>query len=331
MIRPDAELYGKSSFREWASLFSGKYFAMIVVYSDETGTGGLQNGEEPAPGVYGYLATPEMWDKFRVEWKASLEKHKVPYFHFRKLHPNERKKTSNPYHLLDKDMVDDFIYDMAIIASGGPIPFGGNVAQNQIAGPNPNKFKKAKVYRKIFYTFFSDFKDTVNHHFPKETEKVSFFFSDIDNEDWIRILSQIIKDARHHNPLIGEYAFVDPYETKNDRGLPCQVADLFAYVNRQHSSNMYEAGHILRPRLLDIIIGRHAFSASSPLGDLSKMPEKDWRELVADLRKAKKEFETNSPMVGGKKQVYHPTKEHPFFKKLNLEYAQKSDQRRNAV
>ena len=38
MMLADAELHGKTSFREWASLFSGKYFAMIVVYADESGT-----------------------------------------------------------------------------------------------------------------------------------------------------------------------------------------------------------------------------------------------------------------------------------------------------
>jgi hypothetical protein len=72
MIRSDAEPHGKSSFREWASLFSGKYFAMIVVYADETGTGKVLSGKEPAPGVYGYLATPEMWETFRNEWKSAL-------------------------------------------------------------------------------------------------------------------------------------------------------------------------------------------------------------------------------------------------------------------
>jgi hypothetical protein len=31
--------------------------------------------KEPAPGVYGYLATSEMWEIFKKDWKAMLDQY----------------------------------------------------------------------------------------------------------------------------------------------------------------------------------------------------------------------------------------------------------------
>ncbi len=97
------------SAREWSSLFSGKYFAMLVVFADETGTGGIQKGREPAPGVCGFVATPEMWENFRTSWKTMLKKHKdasVIFILENWVHLSV--KSSNPYHGWDEFEVDDF-------------------------------------------------------------------------------------------------------------------------------------------------------------------------------------------------------------------------------
>ncbi|HEX3720602.1 MAG TPA: hypothetical protein VH595_21845 [Verrucomicrobiae bacterium] len=103
-----------NKFQEWASLFSGKLFAMLAVYADETGTHGLkEGGKEPAPGVYGFIATPNYWDGFRHKWSAGLAKHGASYFHFNELTRPARKDPQNPYHDWSDDRVDDFIYDMA--------------------------------------------------------------------------------------------------------------------------------------------------------------------------------------------------------------------------
>ncbi len=60
-----------SRFLERASLFFWGNTLYQAVYSDETGTGGVPaTGEEPAPGVYGLLATTEMWDGFRVKMEG---------------------------------------------------------------------------------------------------------------------------------------------------------------------------------------------------------------------------------------------------------------------
>ena len=122
MIRQRDKIY----IRKWCSLFSGKLFAMLVVYADETGTHGLQKGgREPAPGIYGLLATDLQWEKFRDVWATDLKRHTTPYFHFRDLHSSSRKKKGTPYFGWSDQKVDEFKRDMAIAASCGPIPVGG--------------------------------------------------------------------------------------------------------------------------------------------------------------------------------------------------------------
>ena len=74
---------------------------------------------------------------------------------------------------------------MAIVASNGPIPFGGNASVKMIFGENPTKLQLNKIYKRAFYRFFSDFKDAMNEHFPSGTGKVSFIFSEIENKEWI--------------------------------------------------------------------------------------------------------------------------------------------------
>jgi hypothetical protein len=294
---------------------------MIAVYADETGTGGVpKSGKEPSPGMYGFLATPEMWEIFRKDWKAKLDEYCIPYFHFRELHPSERTKPKSPYHGWSNDRVDDFIHEMAIVASSGPIPFGGNASVKMIFGKSPTKVELNKIYKKAFYRFFSDFKATMNDHFPGENEKASFFFSDIRNKEWILILSQVIKDARSHDSRIGECSFISD---RDYRGSPCQAADLFAYINRQNSANIYDAGHNLPLRILDLIIGRCAFTKSHPGYELRTLKNEEWRELIEDMRKEKRDFEISRVILGEPKQEYYPTLIHPFFKKLFSTYKTK--------
>lgn len=57
----------KDAFKQWASLFSGKFFVMMSVYADESGTCPNKAGLI-VPTVYGYIATKDYWDEFRKEW-----------------------------------------------------------------------------------------------------------------------------------------------------------------------------------------------------------------------------------------------------------------------
>src|SRR5580658_4464968 len=173
MIAAD-KLKSETSFREWFSLFSGKYFAMIVAYADESGTGGIpKSGKEPAPTICGLLATPETWETFRVSWKHVLSKHGADYFHFRELNKTERVKPGTHYYGWDDHKVDDFIYDMAIVAGSGPIPFGGNASVKREYGNNPTKENLQERYRATFEQFFDDFGNQMNNHFSGEKGKVS--------------------------------------------------------------------------------------------------------------------------------------------------------------
>jgi hypothetical protein len=261
MIRPDAELHGESSFREWASLFSGKLFAMIVVYADETGTGDVpKSGKEPSPGVYGFLATPGDWEIFRQQWKAMLAKHKAYYFHFREATRVGRKDPKSHYHGWSDEEADDFIHDMAYVASLGPIPFGGGVAQKRF-----NSTKEA--YEAAFDAFFGDFREQMDKHFPNEKEQVSFFFDRNGSDEWISILNTKIEIAWQRDSRIAkEYI---PIDDKTYRGMPCQAADLFAFVNRQNLETCFDADRYFNHRILDLIVGRKGFVGIHPFSPLT--------------------------------------------------------------
>jgi|ERR1035441_46905 hypothetical protein len=280
MIQADAELRGKSSIREWASLFSRKYFAMIVVYADETGTSDIpKSGKEPAPGVYGFLATPDDWEIFRKQWRAMLAKHKACYFHFREATRAGRQDPKSHYHGWSDDEADDFIHDMAYVASLGPIPFGGGVAQKRFDS-------QEEAYESAFEIFFGDFTEQMDKHFPNEKEQVSFFFSRNRNKDWISILDRQIETAwNRDNRIAKEYT---PIDDKTYRGMPCQAADLFAFVNRQNLESCFDADKYFNQRILDLIVGRKGFVGIHPFSPLSNMTDDKWYALIQDMRKRKK-------------------------------------------
>ncbi len=318
MIRPDAKLHGKSSFREWASLFSGRLFAMIACYADESGTGGIpKSGKEPAPSVCGYLATPETWDQFRIEWKSTVKKHGAEYFHFRELDPNFQKKNpENPFSKWDNDRKDDFIYDMAFMLSCWPIiPIGGNASVKMVHGTNPEKEDLNETYNRAFNAFFECFNISMNKHFPKENGKVSFFFDENENDEWIAILNKVIKQKRKNDSRIGEYTSI---ESESERGIPCQAADLLAALNRQNVEVVYENQAWVPQRILDITLARQRFPDWHPFSEIKKMSDTEWRNLLDELRGRKKQFDLHHQLAGAKpKPQYYPIAQHPFFNHLS--------------
>jgi hypothetical protein len=297
-------------FKEWASLFSGKLFAMVVVYADETGTGGIpKSGEEPAPGIYGFLATPEEWDKFRLRWTKMLDEHGAKYFHFRELNPSFQKKhPDNPFSSWDEVRKDNFIYDMAFVAGSGPIPFGGNRPLKQYK-------TAAEAYEQAFDGFFADFSSQMDAHFPNEKDKVSFIFDNNHAENWIAILNKKWKEAIQRDSRIAdEYTLMNP---KTERGMPCQAADILAYVHRQNVSPTYDKGRAFPFRILDLAVGRKAFSMGGhPLKPLATMKDSDWYDLIQDMRKRKKQFDGARKGLGLEKKQYYPGTEHPRIREI---------------
>lgn len=310
MVHRDAELHGESSFREWPPLFSGKYFAMIACYADETGTHGIpSSGKEPAPGFYGFLATPAEWENFRLKWASMLKKHDADYFHFREATRAGRKDPKSHYHEWTDEEADDLIHDMAFVASSGPIPFGGNAAQKRLKNAND-------AYEKSFDQFFCDFSIVMDRHFPNEKGQVSFFFADHEIDDWLLILNKKIKEARLKDKRIAnEYTPIDP---KSERGIPCQAADLLAFVNRQNMETIYDKDLWIPQRVLDIIIARQGFPDWHPFAALKRMDETDWKNLIAELRGRQKQFDLQHELAGTKpKPKYYPAVEHPYFRYLS--------------
>lgn len=304
-------------FREWASPFSEKIFVQIVVYADETGTHGLQPGrKEPAPGVYGFMDTVESWERFLHEWRDALKEHKnAPYFHFRELHPKLRADSKRPFHGWTDEDVDDFIHDMAIVASRTAVPFGGYTSEKYLAVGK----SRSEIYTIIFENFFQDCITTLNDHWPNFNDRVSFFFDDNGNEEWIAILNKVNKSWQDKDQRIGEYASVS---MKKERGIPCQAADLLAYLARQETETVFEANKYQGSRILDMIINRSAFTKNNPRHKLALMPDSQWIVLIKTLREAKRAWEISTESITDeimRTPTHYKPFSHPFFKKFFTE------------
>jgi hypothetical protein len=298
-----------SDFLEWASLFSGKYFVMIALYADETGTGGIpKSGKEPSPGFYGFLATTEEWEQFILRWKKMLKKHNdAKYFHFRELDKGYRQKHKDcPFHDWTDDQIDDFIYDMAFVASTGPIPIGGNASEKRLG--------KEEAYEKALYNFFEDFTLQMDKHFKDEKGQVSFFFSANENQEWIAVLNKTMKEAwRRDKRIAHEYTPIDP---KSEHGFPCQAADLLAHVNRQNMEPIYDQDIILPQRILDLVVGRKNYVGDHVFSPLATMDDVAWYNLIQDMRAMKKDFEISKVILGEPKEPFYPILAHPVLIKL---------------
>ncbi|HEV7924001.1 MAG TPA: hypothetical protein VGR14_01515 [Verrucomicrobiae bacterium] len=287
---------------------------MIAVYADETGTGGIpKSGKEPAPGVYGYLATPEYWDQFRLKWQAMLDNHGAPYFHFRELNPDFQKQNpDNYFSKWDEERKDNFIHDMAFLAGSGPIPFGGNA-------PQKRRKNAQMAYEEAFDCFFSDFTTQMDVHFQSEKELASFFFAKNDNEKWLCVLNAKIKIAwQRDNRIAKEYIMLDPQNSEHGRGIPCQAADMLAFVHRQNISTIYDEG-LKHCRILDIIVGRKAITVGA-LEPLRSMEDGEFYDLIQDMRRAKKGYDTKRKRLGLQKKTFYPALEHPFIRELHLKW-----------
>jgi hypothetical protein len=286
---------------------------MIVVYADETGTHGLKKGgKEPAPGVYGFMATPKEWEEFRVKWKTKLEQYGAQYFHFKEVNQAGRHNPKSPFHGWSDDRADDFIHDMAIVASSGPVPFGGYVSIKALYGGRIDKKAHHGSYAKGFEQFFDDFSSMMDRNFPNQKSKTSFFFDDNENDDWISILNSEIKKARRKDHRIGKFSFTD---AKSEWGIPCQAADLLAYVNRQQAETAYERGYHQQTRLLDFIISRHGFPKDNPRSMYASYTDAEWETLINMLRADKKLKYTRDVARGLQRQQYYPFQHNELLKR----------------
>ncbi len=185
---------------------------------------------------------------------------------------------------------------MAIIATGnGAIPFGGNASEKKLG---------QKAYKSAFDSFFDDFRNVMKDFYPRYREKVSFFFSDFENESWLLILNKSIKDAKWRDGRIAEFKFID-HKTYN--GAPCQAADLFVYANRQKMETTYDSGQWHSMKLLDFMFSRTGSRENHPLSKLRTLSEGQWSDMVNQLRIERKTFEAQNNSPGKPKtNFFHP-------------------------
>jgi hypothetical protein len=152
----------------------------------------------------------------------------------------------------------------------------------------------------------------MSDHFHGFKDKVSFFFDENKNDAWIAILSKVIKAKQEKDPRIGEWAFIKSGEY---RGIPCQAADLLAFVHRQHMQTVYEKGQHQPSRILDFIISKNAYPKNHLGSRLAKIPMGEWRDLIKALREDRKVKDIACDILGQPRQPYYPAS-HQLVKQI---------------
>lgn len=244
MNLPDEEQAGETSFREWAFLFSGKYFAMIIVYADESGThdptGNRQGSTFPI--IAGFAARKSTWDTFCVSWKAMLSKYDVPFFHGRELEgarlaivenrPITKELAKNPYisRKWNLEKIESFRKSLTKVAvAGNKIPIAGGIdlrVFQKIKGTLPEEQKYP--YKYCMSHFFTVYHDETELQWGKFKSDVSFYFDWSENEEWRDAILEVFgayqkKDTRMRGPNFEKKTVL----------IPLQAADLLAYRMRK--------------------------------------------------------------------------------------------------
>jgi hypothetical protein len=90
------------------------------------------------------------------------------------------------------------------------------------------------------------------------------------------------------------------------------------YVNRQNNETVYDLDAYVPQRILDVIVGRQGFPSWHPFRALKEMSDHQWKNLVAELRARKKQFDLQHELAGTTpKPQYYPIVEHPYFRYLS--------------
>jgi len=278
MIRLDAELYGETSFKEWASLFSGKYFVMIVIYADESGThdpnGKLTGSAYPI--IAGFAARKSVWDKFCVGWKAVLDKYDAPYYHGRELttarvavleNRKENKELSkNPYYIRKWDFkkIESFRKSLAKVASAdGKIPIVGGMHLTNF-NKIKDEFSDKDPYKWVMSHFFSVYHKETGLQWGNFKSDVTFVFDQNEKRKWVNSVHEVFDAYQKKDPRMSGPNFGDK---KKFPFWPLQAADFLAYRMRQLAEdndsgqlqidevdrillkNLYKSATIINPQL----------------------------------------------------------------------------------
>jgi len=223
--------------REWASLFSGKLFVMLVAYADESETAGF--------GAFGgYVASVDQWSQFTSEWQRILNEYDASFFHFREWAMASavvrKKRAANssfykgPYCGWKLKKLDSFLLELGQVA--GILKkgtFGGYISieefnRRKVAADGILIGEKHRDYclRRCFEAFI----DALNTVWPRYAESVSFFWDITQDISWKQSIIAAYEPFRKNNFNFNELEFAD-----DKTRLPLQVADMVAYRMRQRS------------------------------------------------------------------------------------------------
>ena len=296
MIHSDAELHGKSSFREWASLFSERLFVMIQVYADESEHGG-------ATLIGGYIATTEYWSKFCRDWQKILNDFNAPYFHFREFaEKNHKNCKATPYDDWSERKKDKFLYELAFLASETAIPIGGGFGQSA------NEIPTAKdlIWKNSLVKLFEDLNLVLSEAWPNYTGKILFVFDKCQDRKKLIPIHEVHGSFSDKDSRFGGLAFEDDKDPKH---LPLQAADLLAYVSRQQIGKMFSKEERQDPdaRMLDLILLRKRQN------NLKQIDTAHWKRFIKVVREHQIATTAEWKRKGIKK-VYCPDTDFPWEK-----------------
>jgi hypothetical protein len=87
----------RRSFRNFVSIFHGKWLVEVQVYADESGTHDASGNESGSQWltVSGYVGDKDQFEKLSVRWQRVLDDHGVRVFHMREF-VDKRNSANDP-------------------------------------------------------------------------------------------------------------------------------------------------------------------------------------------------------------------------------------------
>jgi hypothetical protein len=233
-----------ADFAEFASIVTEKIFVNVVAYADETGTHsptGRAQGSEIA-GVAGYVGWVDDWTKFCGDWQNTLDRYKVPYFHFSEFadRKNRSEDTSWAYYHWEKSKREQFLIELASVANKwtqNGFCIGGFFRVDHYHKEIPKWFQQLQP---PFGLCFLLFYDALLLQIKKQwkiggTQVVFVFDHNSRTPQWESLAHLYYNMARFHRDADGRMGSITFGDSK--KLLPLQAADMIAYFIHQQLTN----------------------------------------------------------------------------------------------
>jgi hypothetical protein len=291
-------------FLDWLAAFPYTILVMLNVFADESGFHDNGYGASVLV-VSGYIASAEYWSKFSIEWEKTLIGYDVHCpFHFSQFTDTKRSDSrltnpDNPYFGWDDERLDNYLYDLAKLASEEAIPLGGHCHKKKFREQG-GAGSPAEI---VFDAFFSNVQRALDDRFPNFKDTVGFVFHWNSDRTW--------RDAafRSHDKFKKDSRFGGLTFENEEKFTPLQAADLIAGPFRQLADKFYNENYpfitLQNHRIIDLALQRHHW----PI--LSGVPQADFNRLIDFLRQDNKR-QKSEWKAKGIKQEYRPLLHFPF-------------------